>query len=395
MTKARAQRPLRILLVTSMFQPYHRGGVSSHVRDLADMLVRKGHHVTILTSRRRRAAVPDEAGHTPQGANIVWTKSFPAMFFRIGKLVREGHFDIVNFHSQNTLALASLVRGSGAAVVFTFHSDTSNYLASARGWTKRSHPFYVAARWFERLTAMFPDSTIVVSKRMQAFAESLGLRDTILVPNAVDAVYWSKPMKMKVNGARWILVPRMHVPKNGIEYAIDAMRKIVPRVPNAYLLLTGDGPLRPALEEQAERAVPGRVHFLGIVSREAMRSLYANSDLVTIPSITSSGTQENTSIAALEAMASGKPVVVTQTGGLVEIVRNEQDGFLIPEKDSDALAEAAIRLLSNPSLAAKYGRQARERVLGEFSLETWVERVLGAYERALQDQRRRSPSSAG
>jgi glycosyltransferase involved in cell wall biosynthesis len=385
MSEQREQRVLRILLVTSMFAPYHRGGVSSHVRDLAEMLAKKGHEVTIFTSRRRRSRAPNEEAHTPKGAKIVWTRSFPAMLLRIGKLVREGRFDVVNFHSQNTLALAPMIFGSGAAIVFTFHSDTSNYLASVRGWTKRSHPFYVAARWFERLTIKFPAATIVVSKRMQRFAESLGLRDTILVPNAVDASYWSKPMRLKANGARWIIVPRMHVPKNGIEYAIEAMSKIVPRVPNAYLLLTGDGPLRLALEEQAEHLVPGRVHFLGIVSREMMRSLYANADLVTIPSITSAGTQENTSIAALEAMASGKPVVATQIGGLVEIVRNEEDGFLVPEKDAAALADAAVRLLSNPGLAAKLGRQARERVTREFSLEAWVDRVLAAYERALEE----------
>src|SRR3989454_8800535 len=99
-----------------------------------------------------------------------------------------------------------------------------------------------------------------------------------------------------------------------------------------------------------------------------MRELYQQVDVVLIPSVTTSGTQENTSIAALEAMASGKPVIATDIGGLPEVIRDGQDGILIPERDPDAVAQAAIRLLSRPDFARAIGREARAQVLREFNV---------------------------
>src|SRR2546426_8993667 len=99
-----------------------------------------------------------------------------------------------------------------------------------------------------------------------------------------------------------------------------------------------------------------------------MRELYQQVDVVLIPSVTTSGTQENTSIAALEAMASGKPVIATDIGGLPEVIRDGQDGILIPERDPDAVAEAAIRLLARPDLAPAIGPEARAPVLREVNV---------------------------
>src|SRR2546426_7374256 len=107
-----------------------------------------------------------------------------------------------------------------------------------------------------------------------------------------------------------------------------------------------------------------------------MRELYQQVDVVLIPSVTTSGTQENTSIAALEAMASGKPVIATDIGGLPEVIRHGQDGILIPERDPDAVAEAAIPLLPRPDLARAIGREGRAPVLRAFNVAQWGARVV-------------------
>src|SRR3989442_1252294 len=183
----------------------------------------------------------------------------------------------------------------------------------------------------------------------------MGSHSTKRFPNAVAPDYWAPPDHAPNGRPPTILVPRMHVPKNGIEYAAEAMRKIVKATQGATMLITGDGPLRPVLEQKAKEVGQGQIRFLGFVSRERMRELYQQVDVVLIPSVTTSGTQENTSIAALEAMASGKPVIATDIGGLPEVIRDGQDGILIPERNREATEPKAD--------AAPLSDATRKRVL--------------------------------
>jgi glycosyltransferase involved in cell wall biosynthesis len=373
---------MRVLMVTSMFPPYAGGGVSSHVRDLSATLAKRGHDVWILTSRRGKPADVEEQRHVPNGTHVVYCRKFRSMAMTIGRLLRKSPFDIVHFHAFNAVALAPLCLGETPALVFTLHSDSANYLSSVRGWPLH-HPSYRAFLWYERMAARLPDVTIAVSKRMEEYGRSIGIRSIVRISNAVDADYWAPPANPPNGRPPTILVPRMHVPKNGIEYATEAMRKIVEATQGTTMLITGDGPLRPILERKAKEVGQDRIRFLGLVSRERMRELYQQVDVVLIPSVTTSRTQENTSIAALEAMASGKPVIATDIGGLPEIIRDGQDGILVPERDSDAVAAAAIRLLARPDLARAIGREARAQVLREFNVSQWADRVVGVYATAL------------
>ena len=373
---------MRILMVTSMFPPYAGGGVSSHVRDLSASLAKKGHDVWVLTSRRGQPTDVEEQRHVPPGTHVIYSRNFRSMAMTIGRLIRETPFDIVHFHAFNSLALAPLCRGETPALVFTLHSDSANYLSSVYGW-RPHHPAYHVLLRYERIAARLPDMTIAVSKRMEEYGRSIGIHSIKRIPNAVDADYWAPPDHAPNGRPPTILVPRMHVPKNGIEYAAEAMRKIVKATQGATMLITGDGPLRPVLEQKAKEVGQGQIRFLGFVSRERMRELYQQVDVVLIPSVTTSGTQENTSIAALEAMASGKPVIATDIGGLPEVIRDGQDGILIPERDPDAVAEAAIRLLARPDLARAIGQEARAQVLREFNVSQWADRVVGVYATAM------------
>lgn len=369
---------MRVLLVTSMFPPYCGGGVSSHVQCLAVALSKLGHEVWVLSSRRGQRVNPDEATYAPPGSHAVYARDFRGMAMRIGRLLREERFDVVHFHAFNALALALLCRGACTATVFTLHSDSANYLASVRGW-RPGHPLYRALLLYERLAIRWPDATIAVSKRMEAYGTAIGGTHIAAIPNAVDSDYWT-PGRAPSNGRPpTILVPRMHVPKNGIEYAIEAMAQIALVSQNVRMLVTGDGPLRTTLEERARRVAADSISFPGMLTQEQLRELYRGVDVVVIPSITTSGTQENTSIAALEAMACGKPVIATNIGGLPEVIPDGEAGFLIPEKDSNALARAAIALLQDRELAQRMGKEARDHVVSGFSSISWARKVVDVY----------------
>ena len=386
---------MKVLLVTSMFPPYCGGGVSSHVRDLAEALGGMGHEPWVLTSRRRQRKDPQESAEAPRGTRVVYARDFPTMAATIGHLTRATGFDVVHYHAFNALALAPLARRAAGASVFTLHSDSANYIASVRGWRSRAHPGYQALRLYERIAGRLPDMTIAVSNRMVEYARAIGIDRVVRIPNAVDSEYW-RPSGARQEGVeRAILVPRMHVPKNGIEYAIDSMRTIAAAVPGARLLITGDGPLRDALERRAASLDQDHVQFLGTVSRDEMRKRFQASDLVMIPSVTTSGTQENTSIAALEAMACGSPVIATRIGGLPEVIEDGRTGVLVPERDAESLAAAAVLLLRDPERLREMRSACRDHVVRRFSVGDWASKVIAVYTEALEANGRPGMRRAG
>lgn len=375
---------MRILLVSSTFPPYGGGGVTSHVIDLAKGLVRAGNDVVILSCRGGKPPKRNEGRAAPDGSRVVFSHDYWAMFRDIGPLVRRGRFDVIHLHSFNALALGLFVRGGPWSMVFTFHADTARFFASVHGWRSRYHPEFLALKTFQRLANNVADLVIAVSRSAQAEAESYGIKRVVHIPNAVDTDEWTPPTGSRPNGSHSILLPRMHVPKNGIEVAIESVPRILEAIPDAELVITGDGPLRPKLERMAEGLPGDRIRFVGMVGRKRLRELYAETAVVVIPSVDSAGMQEPFGIAALEAMASGKPVIVSDVGGLPEVVRNGVDGYVVPQKDPQALADATIRVLQDPGLAARLAREGRERAVQLYSVESWTRQVLQAYALAAQ-----------
>ncbi len=336
----------------------------------------------VLTSRRGKAPENGEESGGPSSTNVVVCKDFGYMLPRMRRLVESVDFDVVHYHSFHTLGFALANLADSAATVFTIHSDTANYIASLRGWSGRFHPAYALLRLYERVAIRAPDTTIAVSRRLQEYALSIGAREVSYIPNAVDCQFWLPEERNSRQDGPAILVPRMLVPKNGIEHAIRAMKLILKVMPQAILRIAGDGPLRSPLENVAAEVGRSSIQFLGDVPRPLMRTLYRNSDLVLIPSITSSGVQEATSIAALEAMACGRAVIASDIGGLPEIIRDGRDGFLVPEKDSVAIAETVKILYGDRVVMKRIAAEARKRVVRDFSIPIWIERTIDSYSMA-------------
>jgi glycosyltransferase involved in cell wall biosynthesis len=152
------------------------------------------------------------------------------------------------------------------------------------------------------------------------------------------------------------------------------------RQPAPRLLLAGDGPHRPSLERRArELGIAERVRFLGPIANADLPRYHAASDAFVVPSTD----HETFCIAACEAMACARPVVAARTGGLPEVVRDGETGYLVPPGDARALAERIGALLDDAALRARLGAAGREWTLRMFTWEKVVERVLGSYERAI------------
>jgi len=166
-------------------------------------------------------------------------------------------------------------------------------------------------------------------------------------------------------------------PVKGHRCLLDAMATILRRYPNAVLLLIGRGELEISLKEQTQRlGIEERVRFLGM--RQDVPKLLAVMDIFVLPSLS-----EGLSMALLEAMASGKPVVATRVGGNPELIDHGRTGFLVQPEDVSDLAANLLKLLSDPEKIKQFGQQAAERVRQQLSMRQMVVWYKDLYARSL------------
>jgi glycosyltransferase involved in cell wall biosynthesis len=169
------------------------------------------------------------------------------------------------------------------------------------------------------------------------------------------------------------LVARLDHRAKGHLELIQAMSSLKETHP-FHVLMVGGGRRQEEMQElAASLGLQERVHFLG--NRRDVPALLQAMDIFVLPSHS-----EGVSLAVLEAMAAGLPVIVSEVGGLPEIVRHEENGLLIPPKDPEALARSLARLLENPGLAASLGQKAREHIETHYSLEKMGQVVNAAYD---------------
>jgi glycogen(starch) synthase len=140
------------------------------------------------------------------------------------------------------------------------------------------------------------------------------------------------------------------------------------RFPQARLTIAGDGPSRSELVRQAaHQGIDHAVDFLGWVLPEKVPELINEHTLVLMPS-----REEPFGLVALQAALMSRPIVATRVGGLPEVVVHGETGFLVETEDAASLADAAAHLLSEPRLAEKFGRTARQRAQTVFGWEKHV-----------------------
>ncbi len=168
-------------------------------------------------------------------------------------------------------------------------------------------------------------------------------------------------------------IGRLAWPK-GFEFFIRAIPDIIQTLPNSRFLLVGDGSLRHDLETLASSLnLQDCLLFAG--QRMDVRDILAALDIVVVPSI-----QEGFPILTLEAMAMEKPIVATAIDGIMEQIINGEEGLLVAPKSPLALAQAVKRLVDDPSYARSLGKNARSRVIRDFSVQKMITETMHVYD---------------
>jgi len=158
------------------------------------------------------------------------------------------------------------------------------------------------------------------------------------------------------------------VENKGCALLVRAMAKVRQQCPQARLVVIGDGPLRPELEAEAVRSLPG-CSFLGQQPQLTVREWMGRASVLCVPCVTArNGASEAFGLVFIEAQAMGLPAVSFANGGVREAVADGVTGFLAPELDVDHLAASLVRLLSEPELWRRFSEAGVERVRSRFNL---------------------------
>ncbi len=292
---------------------------------------------------------------------------------RMARAIRERKFDIVHAHQYSPFfyaALAKLHCPRPPKLILTEHGRHYPDLVSP---LRRAVNRLTLDKLADAVTACCHFSARGLS-RNDGFA---GGRIEI-IPNgiAIDR-YGPASGVIKKPSRRSIIHVARHHPVKDQATLLRGFALAAPDLPEADLLMVGDGPLRGELEALAGSLnVAKRVRFLGI--RTDIPDLMQGADAFALTSLS-----EAASLTLLEAMASGLPSVVTDVGGNGEIVRHEGEGLLVPRGDAAACAAAFRRLFGDPVLAKRLGAAARQRVEEHYRLDRTVEAYFRLYTRLL------------
>ena len=209
-----------------------------------------------------------------------------------------------------------------------------------------------------------------------------------LVYNGVDLARYAEPLAcctlhgefpIPVGSPIVGVVARLE-PEKGHPTLLEAWPTVLAAVPDAHLLIVGEGSQRQALEAQA-RSLADSVTFTG--RRDDVPAVTAALDVAVLPSY-----REAQGLSILEAMALSRPVVASEVGGIPEMIEHGRTGILVPPRDPDALATSIIRLLTDHPYADTLGRAGRDLVHERFCLELMVRAVETIYDEAVADERR-------
>ena len=324
---------------------------------------------------------------------------------RIG--VRPESLDIDRMARPSTLwraaRLAAQLRAEGVALVHAqdFYTDTLGFLVASLARVPSivtrvdlGHALDPTQRKVLALVSRMAARVVVnaLCIRDACLCEGVEAARVAVVRNGVDleafdAACAREPHApfLSLDPARPVVVKvaNMHHPVKGQGDVLFAHREVLRQVPEAQLVLVGDGARRPALQKLAgDLGIAHCVRFVGY--RRDVPSILARASV-----LASASYAEGISNAVLEGMAARRPVVGTAVGGTPELVRDGITGFLVPPRSPAMIAERTVALLRDPALARRMGEEGRAVVEREFAVEAMRRRYDQLYEEVLLERGRR------
>jgi len=386
-----------VLMLSWEFPPRIIGGISSHVNNLSLALTRKGVTVHVVTC--------DFPGAPPyehiQGVHIyrfnskIPSYSFLSWIFSMNQNMAEKAIDVINSHNENidmihahdwlvANAATKLKDAYEKPLVSTIHATETG----RRGGIHNDHQRTINE--VEKHLISQSSKVICCSNYMETqIFETFNVpkEKLYVIRNGVDTSKFDIKIDPQAARRRYakpdekmvVYVGRL-VYEKGVHVLIGAVPKVLDVLPNVSFVIVGEGGMKDYLSKEAwDFGVAHRVFFTGFVDEKTLISIYKASDAAVFPSL-----YEPFGITALEAMAAKTPVIVSDTGGLAEIVEHDKTGVKICPDNSDLLAGGILKVLQNRSFANTIRENAYQKVVKDYDWNRIADETIGVYRQAMQ-----------
>ena len=388
---------MKILMLTWEYPPRIVGGIARVVHDLSKRLIKDGHEVTVVTYRDN-AGVPEY--ENDKGVNVYRVDNYmihpnnfidwimQLNFNLIAKATeiinKEGGFDVIHAHDWLvTYAAKSLKNAYDIPIVATIHATEAGRNSGIHDDTQR---YINDTEWLltYEATEVIVNSNFMKNDLQRLFG--LPYDKINVIPNGINLNNFTGierdydfRRQYAMDNEKIILYVGRLVYEKGIQHLIAAMPKILSNYHDAKLVIAGKGGMIDDLKaETSSLGLDNKVYFTGYMDSKKVQKMYKCADVAVFPS-----TYEPFGIVALEAMLAGVPTVVSDVGGLDEIVTHGVDGMKSYAGNPNSIADSVTALLYDHQLTTNISKKARQKVKEQFNWEKIAQDTHFTYEKAI------------
>ena len=387
---------MKILMLSWEYPPRVVGGISRVVHDLSHRLIKDGHDVTVVTYRD--GDVPyfenDDGVMVHRVDNFMissnnfidWVMQLNFnMIARAGEIIaKEGNFDVIHAHDWLVAyAAKTLKHAYSTPMIATIHATEAGRNSGIRGETQK---YINDTEWMLTYEAseVIVNSNYMKNELQRLFG--LPFEKINVVPNGVNLNLFNGVdrdydfrRQYAMDNEKIILFMGRLVYEKGIQHLISAMPKVLANYHDAKLVIAGKGGMIDELRNQVNSlGISDKVYFTGYLSSKNVQKMYKCADIAVFPS-----TYEPFGIVALEGMLSGAPVVVSDIGGLNEIVDHGVNGMKSYAGNPNSLADSILTLLFDHKLCDTIAKNAKNKVKTEYNWNKIAQDTHFTYQKAI------------
>ena len=364
--------------------PPNGGGIGYYVYNLSKKLVERGHKVTIIT----RGSTEKTKKRMVDGIDVFEASFFPLYPFHI--LIHSIFVNMILKSIEPKLTLVHLHTPLPPPVETSL--PTIITVHTALKIDAKYHEIYNLYFLAEKVQSIvvYPRIELKLlkgSKKITAVSRSVAKElneygidpnEITVVGNGVDEkVFVPTPEKKQTE--KYVLYTGVLRGRKGLFDLIKCAEYVSKTFPNVKFFITGKGPLLHILKEKVRKmGLQKNIVFLGYVKRDRLIQIYQNASIHVVPSV-----YEGLPTVLLEAMSCGLPVVATAVGGNTEVISSGVNGFLVPPKAPQEMARVILKLLDDPKLREKIGREARKTIERYYTWDRIADNILKCYQSIL------------
>ena len=387
---------MKILMLTWEYPPRIVGGISRVVSDLSRTLLKDGHDVTVITYRDGDSPYfEDDKGVKVYRVDnyminpnnfIDWVMQMNfSMIAKANEIIQEqGKFDVIHAHDWLVAYSAKTLKNSyNIPIVATIHATEAGRNSGIHDEQQR---YINDTEWMLTYESaeVIVNSNYMKNELQRLFG--LPYEKINVVPNGVNmSLYngferdYNFRRRYAMDNEKIILFMGRLVYEKGVQHLIAAMPKILEGYHDAKLVICGKGGMLEELRAQADSiGISNKVYFAGHMSGKDVQRMYKAADISVFPS-----TYEPFGIVALEAMLSENPVVVSDIGGLNEIVEHRVNGMKTYCGNPNSIADSILELLYNPKLCSEITKKAKSKVRNEYNWSKIAQDTHFTYQKAI------------